>query len=788
MINHHLEKQLGFDWVRNQIISLCESEEGKYLANEFTFSTNFSTIEKNLIETLEFTHLRRESSLPTFHINDFSKYLNFCKIDGAVLTGSELYEIFQSLQVYYDLKRLFFGKGRANYPLISKLVNSCRIESQLYDTMYGSLEKDGELSDAASPELIRIRKQINSKREATRSKVAHVLKQFKKEGHCSEDALATIYNGRLVLPINANVKRVLSGLIHGESSGGAIVYFEPESIVEDNNQCKSLLFEEKREEQRILADLTNLIKENHDELFELIDVLAYCDFTNAKSKFSGKINSIKPVLLRTASFKVKNARHPQLLDKLETVVPISLSLTDEQRWIIVSGPNAGGKSIALKTIGIIQYMLQSGLLIPAEEGTEMGVFDNVYVDIGDSQSIDDALSTYSGHLSFMKNVIDNGTNNSLVLIDELGSGTAPDMGGKIGETLVSEIIAKGGKGLITSHFPEIKSLATQHDFIANACMLYDPKELKPLYELEVGRPGNSYALDLMRKTAFSSKIIKKVRKIIPDNVLEQEQLSKDLEKQITFFRKENERLSKTRKNLSEEKNTYQELKEHQQIQEKELIRKAKIQAKEIYQKAEQEAKQLIKAIKKQATKESSSQQAILQKIQKKKNDVQFDEENKSKGVRKLQSVEVGDRVKVSKTGFKAEVVEQKGNKILLEKGMLKQWVSLEELEGFEGNTQKLQAVEKSKQASTDLLRSKAEFSNRLDIRGTRALEAHDLVMKYIDKAILADVISIDIVHGKGDGILRNVVRSVLKEIPQVIRYENEHADRGGDGVTVAYLE
>ncbi len=772
--------------VLEPLFHLCESDSGESLIRELAPLTEFNALKSELTRTKEMMLLQSDKTL-VFEFSISEHIWEYSSITGAALGAEELFSVNQVLHSFFELKSCFFGKGRAVYPALSKDVLSIDAPAELYDRLQTVFDEDGQIRDSASQDLFRVRKSIRKKRESIRSKMGGVLKEFKAKGYCDEQALPTVYHERSVLPIIAGVKRSIPGLIHGESNTGQIVYFEPAAIVEDNNEMTALSFEENKVILELLSELTSLVSEKETILRQVQGLLSWMDIRKAKALFSIKIGADVPQINDNGILDIKEGKNTQLILNGIDPVPLNLSLGKGHDWLIISGPNAGGKTVTLKTIGQLALMVQMGIPVPCSPKSSFCLFDNIFVEIGDTQSVDDALSTYSGHLSHLKLILENATDRSLVLLDELGSGTSPEYGGVIGVTLLNQVFNKGGVGCVTSHFNELKFYGEDEQRIIQGSMAYDLAGMKPLFKLNIGLSGQSYALELMQRIGFDESIIKKVREEINPDTLRYDELIKELNEKNDSLSDQLIQAKKKRVNLESQIADYDEVKGRQEDLIEQRLERFKDEELHKLKETEKGLKKILEDSRNEK-KEELIRANLRDVSERGKNIVANKRVVTKKQPPQLQSlqgeVSEGDHVIVQSSGFKGIVSMIKGKTATVNNGQMQMKVKIVDLllsreAGVKSTSPKRKTV--------DVIRKTADFSKSLDIRGVRGEEVQSKLERFLDDAFVANADSIRIVHGKGGGVLRDLVVRYLKGESQVTKVEHESVDKGGDGVTIAYL-
>lgn len=771
--------------VLEKVYELCDSNLAEERLKKIKPFMDFDVLKEELGSTKEMMLLQVEKE-HSFEHTIADHIWEYSSITGSALTDEELFGVSQVLTSFFDLKSSFFGKGKAVYPRLSKIVLSVDAPSILHDRLQTVFDEDGVVRDSASQELFSVRKAIRKKRESIRSKIGSILKEYKAKGYCDEHALPTVYHDRLVLPIVAGVKRSIGGLVHGQSKTGQIVYFEPSSIVEDNNEMTGFSFEERKALLAIFSELTSMVSEEETVLKDIQELLVQMDVRKAKALFAIKIGGDVPVINNEGVLSVKEGKNPQLLLNGIDPVPLDLTLGKECSWLIVSGPNAGGKTVTLKTIGQLASLVQLGVPVPCSPKSSFCLFDNVFVEIGDTQSVDDALSTYSGHLSHLKEVLESATNQSLVLIDELGTGTSPEYGGVIGVTILEEIFNKGGLGCVTSHFNELKFFGEDEPRIVQGSMGYNLEEMRPLFNLNLGLSGQSYALELMQRIGFDTRLIEQVKSDINPETLKYDELIKELNLKNESLTDQLRQAKKKRQNLEEQIADYKEVKKHQETLMEEKVERFKNEELAKLRQTEKDLKKILEGARKENNEEKIRTE--LSKVSEKGKGLQKRKKERLNEKNEFiptvaDEVQIGDHVVVQSSGFKGLVTKIKGAHAIISNDQLQMRVPLSDLL----LSRNASGPKPKKRQSLDVVKKSAEFVSEIDIRGIRAEEVYGKLERFLDEAFVANASRLRIVHGKGGGVLRDLVIRFLKEENQVLKVEHEAPDRGGDGVTIAHL-
>lgn len=784
----NLELKLGFDKIRTLLKEACESNLGKYFVDKIKFSDDQANIEMWLSQTDEFVQIITSQELfPNSNYIDLSPLFGKIRVDNSFLSEEELFDVILSLKTI-DKCLDFFQEKREEYPILSELTYPIVFDEDLLWSIARVFDERGKLKDNASDRLYEIRKGILEEKQRLRRVLDNIITRTKKEGFTPDDVSITIRNGRMVIPVLAEYKRRVKGFIHGESATGQTVYLEPTEVFAINNEVQELEYAEQREVVRILMELTSYLRPEIENLKQYMQFLGLIDFIRAKARFALKINACKPQWSEKKEFNWQVAKHPTLFLKYQElgkeVVPLNIYLEPNQRILIISGPNAGGKSVCLKTVGLLQYMLQCGLLVSVHESSTFTIFKDLFIDIGDEQSIENDLSTYSSHLINMKHLLGHVNKKSLFLIDEFGTGTEPQYGGAIAEAILMELKDSKGMGVITTHYGNLKEYADKNEGLVNGAMRYDLRHLQPLYELEIGKPGSSFALEIAGKIGLPKGTIEHAKKKIGIKQVSFDQMLGQLQIQQTELERAERKVVAREKELEELTEQYAQLKAHLESQEKKILNEAKQKANAIVTNANKEVERVIREIKeKKAEKDAvKKERERLEKIKAETTVKEKFEKNVSN-----EEIQVGDYVQLKGQDTVGQVVNIKGKDAELSIGELTSFVRLNRLEKVTRKAYKEQGKTRSF-SGYDYVSKQSEFNSRIDIRGIRAEEVIPKLGTWLDEAIMLGVKELQIVHGKGNGVLRQVTRDLLKGYKEIGSVRDEHADRGGAGVTLVSIQ
>jgi len=782
---------------------------GEKFVDNIKFISRFEALETRLQQTNEFRQLMlMETGFPAVNFFDLTDILLFLKTKGSSISQEELFDLKLSLKAIVAVKTYLYKK-RENYPSLTELEYQVIFDVDIIDRLESIIDDKARIKDNASPSLYEIRSKINSLSRSLRNKIHQSLQHAKKQGWTRDDAEITIRNGRAVIPMLASDKRKIKGFVHDESRTGQIVYLEPIELFDTNNELRELELAEKLEINKILLQFTEDLKPNIDDLILAYRYLGMVDFIRAKAKLALQMEAVKPILNKTDDFQWREARHPLLYlahkKKNKKVVPLNISLNKEQRILIISGPNAGGKSVCLKTVGLLQYMLQCGLLVPMRENSEMRLFNDIFIDIGDEQSIENDLSTYSSHLLNIKNLVNNAAGKSLFLIDEFGTGTEPAIGGAIAEASLEQLNYKKAFGVVTTHYSNLKAMAKDGNGIVNAAMLFDTKELLPLYRLKIGTPGSSFAFEIARKIGLDEQILNRARKKSGRKEINLDQRLQEVELEKERINKKQEELAFTDNALKELVDKYEALNSKLQAEKQIIIHKAKAEAKEILKganrliersvreiKESQAEKEAVKSIRKEVEETKQNIEKSLKQAPKERPRIISTKEKKQQSnisVIKEKPI-VGDEVRIIGQESVGILEEIKGKNALVSFDSLRISVGYNKLEKVKIKVKKVQNKSQN-QYHNSILREihdrSMNFKQNIDLRGQRAEEAVSFVKQWVDEAILVNSKDLEILHGTGNGILRSIIRDYLSSVHEVKSFADAHIDFGGAGKTIIKL-
>jgi DNA mismatch repair protein MutS2 len=817
-----LEQKLGFDKIRLQVKSRCITQAAKHKAESAPFLRDKADIAQQLSRTAEMKTIHiMESSFPDGGYVDIDKFAGKIRTAGNYLDPHELLDLKTALVTVGDIAG--FLARKENYPALKALMSPLAPMPEIVAEIDRIIDRFGAVKDSASPQLAEIRRETTLKRAAANRRIQSLLKAAQTEGIADADAAVTIRDGRTLIPVPAANKRKIKGAVVGESATGKTVFIEPLEIVEINNLIRELEFAEQREIIKILVAVTDILRPRHDEIRLAGDLLAEIDFIAAKARHAVEIEAGMPLLCDEPRIGLLRARHPLLMQvaakEKKEVVPLDLSLTRDKRILLVSGPNAGGKSVCIKTVGLLQYMLQCGFLVPASEISEMGIFDKIFIDIGDEQSIENDLSTYSSHLVNMKFFMKNADERTLALIDEFGSGTEPAVGGAIAEAVLADLLKKQAFGLITTHYANLKIFASANEGIINGAMLFDTRLIRPLFKLETGIPGSSFAFEIARNAGIPEHIIKEARNKLGDKHADMEKSLREIAGHKRYIEEKKDRIRKTDKHLDQLSDTYEkELLELREARKK-IVAEAKNEARRILATVNREIENTIRTIKesqaeKEQTKLARSNIDKLKaeidqtgdepdKIELEMEKVRKRRERKQNRSRKQHPETAspvatpappaetlppmpGDKVRIKGQNATGEVLSAGANNIAVAVGHMIFNLTPDKVERISRSEYKQIARNNAYTPShtADFSVKRLNFKPMIDVRGQRTTDALETVVAFIDEAIVLEMNEVRILHGKGNGILKEEIRLYLKTLGNLLRFADESEEAGGAGITV----
>ena len=833
----NFENKIQFSEIRSLLKGYCLCQLGKDKVDEMAFSGDVAVINTMLRQTREFRRLQEErDDFPLQFFFDMRESVKRIRLEGTHLEENEIFDLRRSLETIAAIVRFLdrgSDEGVYDYPTLHELTDGVLTFPEILRRIDQILDKYGKVKDSASPALADIRMQLHKAEGSVSRTLYSILRAAQSEGLVDKDVTPTVRDGRLVVPIAPGLKRKIKGIVHDESSTGKTVFVEPTEVVEANNRIRELEAEERREVVRILVDFTKLVRPYVNEIIYAYLLLAEIDFIRARAEFAVLVGGIEPEVQAAPVIDWISSRHPLLWLALKKqdkpVVPLDITLTRDRHILIISGPNAGGKSVCLKTVGLLQYMLQCGLSVPMSERSTVGVFKNLMIDIGDEQSIENDLSTYSSHLLNMKNMMRQANDGTLLLIDEFGTGTEPQIGGAMAEAVLNQFVKKQAWGVITTHYQNLKHYADSHDGIANGAMLYDRHEMRPLFQLAIGQPGSSFAIEIARKTGIPEEVIKEASEMVGSDYIQSDKYLQDIVRDKRYWENKRQNVHQREKELERTVARYEKEIADLEQSRKDILRKAKEQAEELLKESNKKIENAIREIREsQAEKEETKRireelnefkagvseidakandDLIAKKIRqiqerkerhKKHKDEKAERERQaaaklreaaSKAAKKEgRNLEAGDSVKIRGLSTVGKIESMDGKNATVIFGGMRTKMPASRLEYVDMAEAKKEDVAPvfnvSRETRETIDNRKLNFHQDLDVRGMRGDEALNAVMYFIDDACLVGMSRVRILHGKGNGILRQLIRQYLATVPSVTSFRDEHVQFGGAGITV----
>ena len=843
------EDKIGFNEIRTLLRERCLSSLGKEEVDKITFMDNVKAINTQLSRVREFRRLQEEEeNFPLNYFFDVRQSVARLRLEGTHMEEDELFDLRRSLGTVNDivtyLNRTDEDAAVAAtddgwrkdpvypYPALHELAEGVVTFPQILQRIDQILDKFGKIRDTASPELLNIRREL-AKVEGSISRTLYsILRSAQSEGLIEKDVTPAMRDGRLVIPVVPTMKRKIKGIVHDESASGKTLFIEPTEVVEANNRVRELEAEERREVIRILTEMAKVIRPHVPQILDSYKLLAQVDMLRAKTELAKLIGGIEPEVGKYPHIDWIGATHPLLRLSLQKqgkkVVPLEITLTRNKRMLIISGPNAGGKSVCLKTVGLVQYMLQCGLSVPMSERSQTGIFQNILIDIGDEQSIEDDLSTYSSHLTNMKNMMKSANDRTLILIDEFGTGTEPQIGGAIAEAVLKQFCIKRAYGVITTHYQNLKHFADSHEGVVNGAMLYDRHQMQALFQLQIGQPGSSFAIEIARKIGLPEQVIHDASEIVGSDYIQSDKYLQDIVRDKRYWESKRQTIHQREKQMEQTIAKYESEISDLAKSRKEVLAKAKERAEELFKESNKKIENVIREIReKQAEKEETKKlrdslkdfkegisdmdkQAeddkiarkmaqILRKKENKKNRKKGDpsssgqDKDNTSAATTLSTVSAplkeGDTVRIKGTTSVGKIESIQGKNATVIFGDLRSTTSLKKLEHATApkREEPRPFMTVGRQTRETIDEKKLNFKQDLDVRGMRGDEALNAVMYFIDDATLVGMSRVRILHGTGTGILRQLIRQYLATVPAVTSYKDEHVQFGGAGITVVDL-
>lgn len=841
------ENKIGFNEIRTLLRERCLSSLGKEEIDKIAFMDDMNAINTQLARVREFRKLQEEAEdFPISYFFDVRQSVARLRLEGTHLEEDELFDLRRSMGTICDivayLNRCDEDEASISqdgwkhepvypYPALHELADGVMTYPQILQRIDQILDKFGKIRDTASPELNNIRREL-AKTEGSISRTLYsILRSAQSEGLIEKDVTPSMRDGRLVIPIVPTMKRKIKGIVHDESASGKTLFVEPTEVVEANNRVRELEAEERREIIRILNEIAKTIRPHVPQILASYKLLAQIDMIRAKTELAKLIGGIEPEVGKYPLIDWIEATHPLLRLSLEKqgkkVVPLEIMLTKNKRMLIISGPNAGGKSVCLKTVGLLQYMLQCGLSIPMSERSKAGIFQNILIDIGDEQSIEDDLSTYSSHLTNMKNMMKSANDRTLILIDEFGTGTEPQIGGAIAEAVLKQFCIKKAYGVITTHYQNLKHFADSHEGVVNGAMLYDRHQMQALFQLQIGQPGSSFAIEIARKIGLPEQVIHDASEIVGSDYIQSDKYLQDIVRDKRYWESKRQTIHQREKQMEQTISKYESELTDLEKSRKEVLAKAKERAEELFKESNKKIENVIREIReKQAEKEETKKlrdslkdfkegiadidkQTEDDKIARKmaqilrrkdnKNKRKKEKEEKATDATSLQNSTItqtqnskfkeGDTVRIKGTTTVGTIESIQDKNVVVIFGGLRSTTAIKKIEHATPpkKEEPRPYMTVGKQTRETIDSKKLNFKQDLDVRGMRGEEALNAVMYFIDDATLVGMSRVRILHGTGTGILRQLIRQYLATVPAVTSYKDEHVQFGGAGITVVDL-
>lgn len=837
---NNFEQKIGFDEIRSLLKSKCLSTLGKEMVDEMSFSADVDTVNEWLQQVKEFRRMLEETdNFPMQYFFDVRESVTRLRLEGTHMEEGEVFDLRRSMETICSIVKILTESDDAacKYPALNRLAADVMTFPELIRQIDRILDKFGRMRDDASPALAETRRELSRTEGSISRTLYSILRTAQSDGLVEKDVTPTLRDGRLVIPVAPALKRKIRGIVHDESATGKTVFIEPAEVVEANNRIRELEAEERREVIRILKEFANLVRPHVHDILRSYRFLAVTDLIHAKVEFAERVQAIEPNVEPYPHIDWIRAIHPLLrlsLDKQgKQPVPLDITLTSERHILIISGPNAGGKSVCLKTVGLLQYMLQCGLPVPMGDRSQAGIFDSIMIDIGDEQSIENDLSTYSSHLANMKQMMRHGNDRTLLLIDEFGGGTEPQIGGAIAEAVLKQFCRRKTFGVITTHYQNLKHFADSHANVMNGAMLYDRHNMQALFQLAIGQPGSSFAIEIARKTGIPDEVIRDASEIVGSEYIQSDKYLQDIVRDKRYWESKRQTIHQHEKTLEQRIAKYEnDIRELEQSR-KDIMRRAKEQAEELLRESNRRIENTIREIREsQAEREETKRireelnafkdevkdidaKANDEMIERKMRQIQERKERKEK--RKKDKQEKQDKAAATQQAGQGSTTAGSIKTVTLAAGdtvRIKGLTSVGRIESTDGKMAtvifgdmrtKMRAdrLEKAdmpkreepkaytavgRQTRETIDNRKLNFRQDLDVRGMRGDEAINAVTYFIDDAILVGMARVRILHGTGTGILRQLIRQYLGTIPNVTHYRDEHVQFGGAGITVVDLE
>ena len=847
---NNYESKIGFDEIRRLLKGHCMSSLGQEKVDELAFSDDASVINEAMAQVREMRRMMQATEKPEMnYFFDVRESVARLRMENTHIEEDELFDLRRSLETI-GIIVAFLNKNNGDdekpeflYPALHRMAEDVLTFPAIIRRIDSILDKFGKIKDSASMTLAGIRHEMEQTAGSISRTLYTILHSAQRDGLVAQDVAPTLRDGRLMIPVAPGLKRKIKGIVHDESATGKTVFIEPAEVVEANNKVRELEAAERREIVRILTVFSDELRPHVQEVLDSYHFLAQIDLVHAKAEMAEQMQAFEPEVKGAPTMDWIRAIHPLLQRSLakqdKKVVPLDIMLVKDKRLLIISGPNAGGKSVCLKTVGLLQYMLQCGLSIPVGDRSTVGVFQNIMIDIGDEQSIADDLSTYSSHLLNMKNMMKQANNRTLLLIDEFGGGTEPTIGGAIAEAVLKQFWKKDAFGVITTHYQNLKHFAEDHPGVVNGAMLYDRHQMQALFQLSIGQPGSSFAIEIARKTGIPEEVINDASEIVGSEYIQSDKYLQDIVRDKRYWEGKRQTIHQHEKSLEGHIQRYETNLEEIERERKAILNRAKQQAEELLAEANRKIENAIREIK-EAQAEKEQTRLIREELQEFREQVQNDdtrglmsEEEFAKKLRQMEErkarkaqrkekkgeelkaaseklaarakedlhpenrpLEKGDSVRIKGTNSIGEIESIQGKQATVIFGGLRSKVKLEQLErtskaptpATPADKHAHLAIQTSHMTRATMEDRRQNFHQDLDVRGMRGDEAIDTVMHFIDDAILIGLSRVRILHGTGTGILRQLIRQYLNTVPNVKKAKDEHVQFGGAGITVVDLE
>lgn len=818
----NFELRVGFDRIREAVMSRCTMLSAREVIAREGFTRSRREVERRLALADEMRLLiSMETGVAIGEQEDLQAIVEKIRVEGSYITVEEAVTLLRGLRSAAVIVGFILSRKDRSYPMLKAITEGVTIFPELQRSIERVVDETGEVRSSASPELQDIRRAIREHEGQVAKRLQQVLQRAKAQGIVEADAMISIRDGHAVIPVAAANKRKLSGFIHDESATGRTFYIEPIEVVELNNELRELEYAEKREVVRILTELTAVLRLDVDGIARIEEYLTTIDALRAKARWALDNGAVRPIISTEGRLLLRKARHPLLEQTLKeqgkAIVPLDMELNAERRILVISGPNAGGKSVCLKTTGILQYMVQCGFLVPVLENSEFPLFDSLMIDIGDQQSLENDLSTYSSHLVNMKAMLQEASEHTLILIDEFGSGTEPTIGGAISESILERFVERRAYGVITTHYANIKYFASRNEGVANGAMAFDVKNIQPLFSLEMGKPGSSFAIEVARKIGLPEEIVRKAMDKAGEDHINLEKQLREIARDKRYWAEKRDRIRVTDRKVEQLEQTYSDRLQSIKDERKEILDKARKEAEELIAEANRQIENTIRTIREsQAEKEltrlarkelesfaggvddarSAQDDRIereMERLARRRERREQRAENRERGIEqpkvtepKPQVIEVGTKVKMEGQTVPGVVESIKGKRAQVTFGNMRIMVELARLRAVSGAEYReaTRPTTARTVVSVDIRERKLNFRDTIDVRGMRAVEALEAVEDLVDDALMVGVSSVTILHGKGTGALKEEIRRYLRTVKDVATIADDHADRGGAGITL----